>query len=84
MAGRTHTNPDGADIPTPHVHDPLEPFGGDNWWRYHPPNKDWARPATPDDFTRAIEHNRPYPWPDEILPSVVGRKNKARPQTNPK
>lgn len=85
MLGRAHTNPDGTSVPTPHVHDPLPPFEGDNWWRYPGADPEWARPATPEDFVNAIKHNKPDPLPSELWPTfrpgvplnVAGRKPKT-------
>ncbi len=71
MQGPPHTNPDLEEIPTPHVHDPLPPFEGSNWWRFPGAAKDWVRPATPDDFLKGIEYHYPnQPLPSDLFPGV--------------
>jgi RHS repeat-associated protein len=82
LTGKPHVDPATQEhIPTPHVHDPLPPF--EEPYSQIPRGLNRVpRPATPEDFIKAIEHNRPG------VPAIVdpgdlsGRKDKSGRQPN--
>lgn len=75
ISGRAHIDPATEQpIPTPHVHEPPDPFDPPYDLYFRRGLQDVPRPATPDDFIRAIRHNSLPAIP--LLP-LPGRKPQA-------